>query len=893
MPTDSHDSAPAPRSVHRGKPRSTTELWRRSQDVLSRVLDLDGESLRDELRQTCGDDAELRQEVEALLALEAEPLERADGLSFQVSTPYGPGDMLGPWRILDELSRGGTSNVYRAEAVDPDEGEPRQVAVKVLRRDLEPIDFERRFQVEGRILGHLRHPSIPKLYEIGMTEDRRPFLVLELVQGLRIDRYCDERNASLEERIRVFIEVCEAVDNAHRSLVIHRDLKPENILVTDEGRAKVLDFGVARLQSPAPSGVGEGESRTVTGLQMLTPAYASPEQLELAPLTTATDIFSLGAVLFELLAGRRLFADPASWRSILDRLGDGDLPVPSETVDLGSEGIEPSSRRGLSPIMLQRSLRGDLDSIVAMALRRRPEQRYASVRDLVRDLKAYLSGRPVRARRFTWLYLAGKLLRRRGKALLVGVVLVSALGAHFVGRALESRRVAIEKEKVETLRDFWSRLFLAAEPGAQGYDVTVVEVLERSANIVEELKEQPEVQATVLSMIGRTYSDLGRPSEAYELLRRSVDLMEVHAPATFELADALNSLGLSAFEMGKLDEALSDLSKAAELFEQLGSAVDGSFLANTLNNLGLVESQVGLHEAAKKHLTRSRMLFAELYGYLHPDAALPVNNLGYSAFVQGNLNEAERWFRVALSIRRQTLKAPHPDIAEVLTNLGGIEYANGEWNEAVVLLREAVSQWQRLLDADHPSLVKSLHNLAGAVWHSGDVESGRKTFEDALAMQRRLFSDPHPVTATLMQAAGDWELGDGIPERSLVLHQASLEMRLSLWGADPHGETAYSYFAVAKALGRLGEWRQAVSKLDEAIRMYTELEDREFLDHSYRLRGDAHARTGDCTAAEQDYHQASELLRKPRPDLDEEVRKSLQACRAASGSASSASVRSD
>ncbi len=430
----------------------TPERWKAVEPLLERVLELEPERRAAFLDEGCSGDPDLRAAVERLLAAceRAEPLLESpapvvySALLAPAPEPLAPavGARLGPWRIVGEAGHGGMGVVYLAERAD--EQYRQQIALKVLRGGAFDAHLARRFLEERQILASLNHPHIARLVDGGVTEEAVPWFAMEYVQGEPIDRYCDGRRLLVEQRLRLFLDVCDAVQYAHRSLVVHRDLKPSNILVTGDGQVKLLDFGIAKLiEGGQGGGRAGGQEATGTGLRLMTPEYASPEQVRGQPVSTASDVYSLGVVLYELLAAERPYR-AGSGRDIEQLILEHEPARPSQMA--ARAGSPPAAARGTTPDRLRRQLAGDLDTIVLTALRKEPGRRYPSVEQLASDVRRHLEGLPVSARRDTWAYRAGKFVRRSRVALVAGVIGAAlALGAValLALRTSEPRRIEL------------------------------------------------------------------------------------------------------------------------------------------------------------------------------------------------------------------------------------------------------------------------------------------------------------------------------------------------------------------------------------------------------------------------------------------------------------------
>ena len=471
------------------------ERWKLIEPLLDAALELPLEARGAFLASACGDPV-LRAEVELLLAscaraegwLTRSAPDLYAGLIAELDTPgAAEGARIGPYRIVGEAGHGGMGTVYIAER--DDDQYRKRVALKVVRGG-PGLDSQlvRRFVEERQILASLDHPNIARLLDGGVTGDRSPWFAMEFVGGLPLDRYCDAHRLSIERRLALFLDACNAVQYAHRNLVVHRDLKPSNILVTDTGEVKLLDFGIAKLL--AQSAAADRSPVTQTELRLLTPEYASPEQVRGEPVSTTSDVYSLGVVLFGLLTGGRphQHAGRALERAVLE-----EEPERPSAVAIRAP-VEAAAARGLTPERLRRRLRGDLETIVLMALRKEPERRYLTVEQLAGDLRCYLDGRPVTARRNSWAYRAGKFVARNPGGVAAAIGLTVLLVGFGVVTAAQSARTARERDKAKQLAGFLTELFAAPDPWRnRGQSVTAREMLDSGAvRLDRQLRDQPE-----------------------------------------------------------------------------------------------------------------------------------------------------------------------------------------------------------------------------------------------------------------------------------------------------------------------------------------------------------------------------------------------------------------
>ncbi|MEM9667262.1 MAG: serine/threonine-protein kinase, partial [Bacteroidota bacterium] len=490
--------------------------WQAVSRLLDAVLDLAPADRATYLDQACAHDPSLRAEIEALLHLEdddrlednaavfAAPLLSGLAATDSLGAPRSevdPGSaprivaQIGPYRLVRQLGRGGMGAVYLAERADG--VFEKQVALKVIRQGLDTQDVLNRFAYERQILATLDHPHIARLYDGGLTPDGRPYFVMEYVDGLPLLTYCDQHRLRTEQRLALFRTVCRAVQYAHQNLVVHRDLKPSNILVTTDGQVKLLDFGIAKLLAEEAE---EMEPLTMTGQRLMTPAYAAPEQVQGGPITTATDVYQLGVLLYELLTGQRPYEIKKRVRQEIERAVLHATPERPSTLvrKLGTDSTETASTittaRATSIDGLERKLRGDLDTIVLMALKKDPGRRYASAEQLAEDLRRHGQGLPVVAHRDSAGYRVRKWVQRNRAAaavtVIIGLLLLSTATLGTVFAVTTARQAAaIEREatraeqaaaQAEGVNTFLQDILGSANPAEAGYDVTVLQALRRA-----------------------------------------------------------------------------------------------------------------------------------------------------------------------------------------------------------------------------------------------------------------------------------------------------------------------------------------------------------------------------------------------------------------------------
>lgn len=735
--------------------------WTKADELFQRALDLPPAERNRFLREACGKDLQLRETVEQILRAEAAsagflsiPLGRLtcvpwDRVLSEIDPPSGPtadfgeevhrtGEEIGPYRLVGRLGRGGMATVYLAERADG--LWEQKVALKVVRRGLDTGDVLRRFRAERQILSSLNHPNIASLLDGGTTLDGLPYLVLEYVNGTPITKYCDERHLSVDARVQLFRAVGQAVHHAHQNLVVHRDLKPSNILVTDEGRPKLLDFGIAKILDP-----GEEGSATRTQLRPLTPEYASPEQIRGDPITTASDVYQMGLLLCEILSGRR----PFEGRRPLTSSGHSaflEATSPSRPSALVSQ--ESASHRAESPDRLRKRLRGDLDNIVLHAIRVEPARRYSSAEAMVSDLDRHLRGLPVRARPATLRYRTGKLLRRRPWIPPAIVAVVLLLGGYLFTLASYSLRLEkernlarLEAERSAELGGFLVDLFRTADPYAIGSgadpNLTVRKALDLGAQRVRaELGNRPALQASLLGTIGDVYANLDLLEPARELREEALILQrEVHGSDSPEVAGSLQLLGRLATAEGRLDTAAALLNRSLELAKSHPASADTA-MASVLIDLAAVaggrgeagvaeERLISAVEILKDQEPRHAGLLARAY-----TALLDVYpGRGRIVEAQAAAKEAARWSRIAYG-------SDHPRTAVALVQTADLYDWVRQDDRAVSLYREALEILDRTLGPEHPRTLEARNNLAITLRHTGNLERAENVHRHILNVWR-------------------------------------------------------------------------------------------------------------------------------------------------------------
>jgi tetratricopeptide (TPR) repeat protein/predicted Ser/Thr protein kinase len=742
------------------------------------------------------------------------------------------GALIGPYRLLRELGQGGMGVVYLAERAD---GQFEQrVALKLIKRGMDSDDILRRFLGERQVLARLSHAHIARLLDGGITAEGQPYFAMEYVDGVPLYRYCAERSVGFEDRLRLFRDVCEAVQYAHRSLVVHRDLKPSNILVTSAGEIKLVDFGIAKVLYEDVA----DRSVTRTDQRLMTPDYAAPEQIRGEPVTTATDVYALGAILYQLLTGRTPHQFTGSSRAERYRIIlEVDPQPPSRTVSATVEA---------------RRLRGDLDFIVLRALRKDPARRYPSVDALIEDLDRHRTGLPIRARPDSVAYRARKFIGRHRLGATVVALGVLALAAGLGGTLWQARATAREAAKARVVKDFVVSLFRVSQPEeSRGREITARELLERGARRIDSgLAREPELQAELLDVLGVIHRDLGLYPEADTLLRRAVQLSratlgETHpnvaarltdwagvlaARGEFSRAESLltgardilrrtlgpedTSVATTLSALASVHRRKGDFARAESLYREAlridrsARVTDQLRVAEHLDNLGLVLEEAGQLKGADLSYQESLALRRELLDPDHPQVITSVHHLATLREKQGEFTEAERLEREVLERRRRIYPAGHPEIAYALQSLASTLQIQGGYAEAESLNLDALAILRARLGADHPETLELVSNLATLKYEKGDLKGAETAFRELYAAWRRSLGEEHPTT---LQALNDVAAALKYQRRyaeAEPLYREALALRRKRLG-DAHPDVAMAWGNLAELLAERGAFAEA------------------------------------------------------------------------------------
>ena len=725
------------------------ERWERIQALFHDAAERPESERRAFLEAACGADREmladvlgmLEEDVRAGSLLDRDVAELAGELVGGSAPGTLPNVRFGPYRVKELLGEGGMGVVYLAEREDLGS----RVAIKVLPDAWLSPSRRERFASEQRTLAHLEHPSIARLYDADTLPDGTPWFVMEYVEGLPLTAYCAERAASISERLRLFREVCEAVRYAHAHAVIHRDLKPSNILVKSDGSVRLLDFGIAK---PLES-VGRPADQTRTGLRLMTPAYASPEQVRGERVGVHSDVYSLGVILYELLGGRLPFDLSRS------------TPAEAQTIVLEKDPEKPSivaARRPVKGVSANKAAWAELDILCLTAMHKDPERRYRSVEALIRDVDHYLRGEALEARPESVRYRLGKFARRHRRVLAaVGLVVGAAVGlvAFFTVRLAIARNEAVaQAARTERIQQFMLSLFQGGDEAAgPAEDLKVVALLDRGVQEARALDREPEVQAGLYLTLGGIYQKLGRFDQAETLLKSALEKRRALFGAEHpQVAESLVAIGSLRYDQAKLEDAERLVREGLAMDQRLLPKGDPA-IAKAVAALGAVLESRGDYDGAIQALDGAVRMQSRP-GEPTADLAASLTELANAHFYVGHYDTSEALNQRVLEMDRTLHGERHPTVADDLINLGAIQFERGRYKEAEARYREALDIIRAWYGDDHQDTASAETMIARALLAQKRNDEALVLLRQALAIQERVYGKVHPRVASALNELG-------------------------------------------------------------------------------------------------------------------------------------------
>jgi serine/threonine-protein kinase len=786
--------------------------------------------------------------------------------------PIMTAERIGPYRVLRTLGTGGMGEVYLAERADAEFDQ--QVAIKVVHGSALSRGVQSRLKIERQILAQLDHPNIAHLLDGGTLPDGTAYIVMEYVDGIPIDEYCDSNRLDVAARLRLFQLVCAAVHYAHQNLIVHRDLKPSNILVNAAGVPKLLDFGIAKLLDDRQAG-HHTLAVTHADLRIMTPGHASPEQVRGQSITTSSDVYVLGVLLYRLLTGVGPFVISSTRLTDIERaICEKDPPMASEAViaDDSADARKVLGARNTTASRLRRTLKGDLDNIVCMAMRKEPERRYGSSQQMASDIQRYLEGKPVIARRDTLSYRSAKFVRRHwlpvaasfsALALIVAFATTAYVQSVRIGAerdivAEQRERAERERARAEEVSTFLVNLFKLSDPEVnRGNQVTAKELLDSSAKQLRDgLQDQPETKAALLTTVGAVYDSLGQYQDALpilneslalqpqsrersridtllelgraqagagELSRAEVPLQEALRLSKSAYGAASRESGLSLWAMGRLRHKQGRFADAKDLYERSLDILETTQsppidIAALLDDIAKIYSREQQWELAKQTYERALAIDRNVLGDDHPRIASHLQNLAVVAQSMGELGKAESLYRDAIARQDRAYGSQHPETTKARGNYGLLLQREGRLSEAEPLLRGALAATLKLYGSENFNVGYARVSLGMLLHDEGKLKDAESEYRQALAIYDKSLPPDHQWRAAALMYLARLLVDRGNADEALARSDESLKIWIATSPATS-ASTAQAHAIHAYALGGLGRSREAADELAAAYPM--------------------------------------------------------------------------
>ncbi|MCO7225491.1 serine/threonine-protein kinase [Pleionea sp. CnH1-48] len=749
------------------------QRWAFIQPVLDEILELPEHEQLAQLKIRYGEDKRLVEEVSQLLDAESQAPDELEGLAIELaeldsstssSVAFTPSiQSIGPYRLCEEIGRGGMGVVYRAERND---GRfEQEVAIKLLNTANNHGDILERFEREQQYLASLQHTHIARIYDGSQTDDGQPYFIMEYIKGVPIDHYCEQNKLSIAQRLALIKQVIQALSFAHKNLIIHRDIKPSNLLVTDDSQVKLLDFGIAKWLHQDYQ-----LEHTQTAAQMMTPAFAAPEQLNSQTATVQTDIYQLALVIYTLLTGHHAFQDDKlSYVELLKKKSSEEPGLPSTIVNHGQTPKDGfiASLSHKERKQWENSLKGDIDAILITALKSKPEFRYASMDALLQDVNAYFDKRPISVQHLGLYYRIRKFVWRNWKPLTIASVFIVLSISYMVTVTLQSQKIRHallvskqEQRKAQSVSNFMLNIFKAADPNVSGIEkITAHQLLNKGYDkILSDLGTTPDIQAHMLTQLGEIYFSQGHYEQSVTLLEQALAthrLEEIEDPLS--LANTLTQLGVAYTNTKQLEKAEALFEESLLLHKK--SMLNANSLASmeyaeTNTTYGQLLRKLGQYEQAKAHFEKAIQILRDNPDYDRSELAVALNGLANLEASIGDYTASRKNMLEAIDIHREVLGTSHSYLSIYLNNLSILLTKMERFEEAEKYSEEALSIQRRVLPEDHPYFAATYRSRAMIEYHQNNLRPAKNLLTKALAINKNSLQSNNYITAILYEYLG-------------------------------------------------------------------------------------------------------------------------------------------
>ncbi len=702
------------------------------------------------------------------------------------------GTQFGSYTIIEKIGEGGMGVIFLAERSDGTFNH--RVAIKIIRNGRATEENIQRFKREQQILARLNHPGIAQLYDGGVTEEGFPYIIMEYVDGMPITEYCETHNCTIEKKIELIKMVLEAVQNAHENLTIHRDLKPDNILIDSSGKVKILDFGISKLLEDE-----DNLMLTQTGSKILTPRYAAPEQIKGTNITTATDMYSLGVVLYKLLTG----IDPYDL--------DNKTRYEVEQTIIHDEPCKPSE--AVRDPQLKRSLKGDLDAILLKSMRKEYGNRYRVASEFLEDLKNFEQGLPVGAHEGNFTYKTRKFIKRNKLPIIYSTISLAVLlftMLYYTAQLRYERNIAkTEAQTANEVTDFLIELFEANSPGnSRGKEITARQLLTEGEKNIGNLSNQPKVQARLLGVLGTIYSLLNTLDKADSLKSLSVSLnKELYSEINPELASSYYSLAQTKHTLGEYKLTLSLLDTAITYQTELPE-IDRIELAKSLRLKAETLKDLGNLDSAYAVIKRSQDIFKDQNAIQSRDYYRLLTELGAILSEEGRFKDAIETWNAAVDLSKSLFSPPHPDISGSYLGLAYTYKEMKEFNKAESLYKKVISMNMELYGENHLNTAVAINNLAGLYYYTKEYQKADSLFARSHNILSGILGEDHPSVISVLYNRANLNSDMGNYNEAESLYKLVLEFDVKTFG-EYHQNVAFDHTGIAALLKRQEKYEEA------------------------------------------------------------------------------------